>query len=158
MSAFFWYASFPNSRIKPRPSTSQAQTYQVAINNYPPLAALTKIVDPDANRTYVIVKNLDAVTSLWYVYAAESLVNPSAVATFGVPTQLIYHSPSNQLYQKQDDGITTNWTAVQIEDVGESIQPLQSASLESPETYWAAADSAAPPAVQVIVGVDKGSG
>lgn len=153
MGVFFLYASFPNSRIKPRPSTSQAQTYQVAINGLPPGGALTQIVEATLNRTYVLIKNLSA-DSIWYVYAAPSVINPSVVPVFGNPDQLIYYSPTNQLYQKQDDGVTNNWTAVQIENVGEDIEPLQTATLESPENYWASTSTVNPG----LVAIDKGSG
>ena len=156
MAAFFWYASFPNSRIKPRPSTSRAETYQVQIADT--TQPLTKIVDVDLNRTYVIVKNLSLSTSLWYIYAAETVVDPSVVATFGSTEQLLYQVSTNTLFEKQDEGTTINWVPVNIEDVGESIQPLQSASLESPENYWAAADSAVAVIPAVKVGIDKGSG
>lgn len=156
MAAFFWYASFPNSRIKPRPSTSNAITYQVALVDY--TLPLTRIIVADANRTYMMAENFSSSTALWYIYALASIVNPSVTPAFGVIGQLIYFTPTNTLYQKQDDGTSINWTAVNIEDVGEKIPPLQTASLESPQDVYAAADSAAPVVPAVIVGLDIGTG
>ena len=105
-----------------------------------------------------MAENFSGSTAIWYIYAMASLVNPSITPTFGVIGQLVYFTPTNTLYQKQDDGITSNWVAVAIEDVGEKIPPLQTASLESPQDVYAAADSAVPVVPAVIVGLDIGTG
>ena len=151
---FFWYASFPNSRIKPRPSTTKAVTVQITLADY--TQPITEIVAADPNRTYVLVENFSDSVGVWYVYAETVLVDPTSVATFGSIDQLVKFG--NQLYQKQDDGTTTNWITVNIEDVGEFISPRQTANLDSPGTIWAAADSNVPVVPAVEVGIDRGSG
>ena len=153
-AGFFYYASFPNSRIKPRPATSNAVTYQTVIAEY--TLPLTKIISADLNRTYMLIENLSLTTGLWYVYAAASLINPSVVATIGVPKDLIYFG--TQLYQKQDQGVTTNWIPVSIQNVGEFVAASQTASLDSPQDVWAAANSAGPVIPAVKVGIDLGTG
>lgn len=154
--AFFLYASFPNSRNKPRPATTSAITYQVPLVDYS--LPLTLTATATSNRTYIILKNLDLVNNFWYVYARTSAINPSVVSTFGVIDDLIYFTGTNTLYQKQDIGNSTNWVAVLIQDVGERVEPLQSASLDSPQDIYCATDSAVPVVPAVIVGVDQGTG
>jgi hypothetical protein len=154
---FFLYASFPNSRVKPRPSTQSANTYQVSILDQ--TQPLTLIAAPNANRTYIILKNLSNTTALWYVYASQTAINPTLVATLGVPNQLLYNPGTNTLYQKQDSGTTTNWLIVTIQQVGESIDQLQSATLDQLNDYiYAAAASALPVVPPVVIGVDEGRG
>ena len=153
----FSYASFPNSRLQPRPSTNQANTYQVQIADY--TQPVTEIAAPNLDRTYIILKNLSQSTAFWYIYATPTLVDPSAVATYGVINQLLINTTLNVIYQKQDDGTTTNWTIVNIQDVGESIDPLQAASLEVISDYiYAAANSNVPVVPDILVGVDEGRG
>lgn len=152
---FFLYASFPNSRVKPRPSTQSANTYQVALVDQ--TQPLTLIAPPNPNRTYILLKNLSQTTALWYVYLTPVLVDPTIVATNGVQYELVLFG--GQLYQKQDDGVTTNWVAVNVEDVAESVDPLQTASLDEVASYlYAAAASAAPVVPQVLAGIDEGRG
>lgn len=156
MAAFFYYASFPNSRIKPRPSTTKAVTEQITIADYS--LPYTKIVTEDPNRTYMLLENFSSTTAFWYVYANDITVNPSVVPTFGSTGEMRFFTGTNTLYQKQDDGTNTNWVAVNIEDVGEKVLALQTASLDSPQDVYAAADSAVPVVPDVIVGIDKGAG
>lgn len=156
MAAFFLYASFPNSRNKPRPATTSAITYQVTLADF--TQPLTLVATATSNRTYIILKNLDLVNNFWYVYARTLAVNPSIVPTFGVVGDLVYFTGANALYQKQDVGTTTNWNLVLIQDVGERVEPLQSASLDSPQDIYCATDSAAPVVPAVEVGVDQGTG
>lgn len=156
MAAFFLYASFPNSRIKPRPSTTIAKTVQIQVADYS--QNYTKVAGEDLNRTYVILRNFSTSTSIFYVYANDTTVNPSVTATYGVTGQMLFFTTSNTLYQKQDDGTNTNWVAVNIEDVGEQIGALQSGTLDSPQSIYVAANSNAPVVPDVIVGIDLGSG
>lgn len=154
---FFLYASFPNSRVKPRAATQSANTYQVQIADV--TQPLTQIAIPNANRTYILLKNLSTTTSLWYIYATLTVVDPSVTATLGVPNQLLYFVATNTIYQKQDDGVTTNWVVVTIDQVGESIDQLQTASLDQINDYiFAAAASNVPVVPPVLVGVDEGRG
>jgi len=153
MAAFFYYASFPNSRIKPRPSTTRAQTEQVSINDIatPPYV---KVVAADLARTYMLLENFDAQRSFYYVYTNDIAVNPTLVATFGVTGEMRFFTGTGTLFQKQDEGTTVNWLAVAIEDVGEKVLPLQTASLDAPQDVRAAVEAGA----AIIVGVDKGVG
>lgn len=152
---YFLYASFPNSRIKPRPATQNASTFQVPILDYSQPPSL--VIGPNANRTYIILKNLSQTTALWYTYADTVLVNPTLVPTLGVTDALVIFG--GQLYQKQDEGLTINWFAVSIRNVGESIDPLQSATLDAISgNIYASANSAAPVVPQVLIGVDEGRG
>lgn len=153
--AFFLYASFPNSRIKPRPATQSANTYQVQLSDY--TLTPTLVAGPNQNRTYILLKNLSPSTAFWYVYAQVVLVNPSVVPTLGVAKQTVNFG--GVLYQKQDQGLTTNWSLVAIEDVGESVDPLQTASLDQlSDPIYAAANSAVPVVPAVLIGVDEGRG
>ena len=68
-------ASFPNSRIKPRPATSQAVTSHVSCAAG--VATLVQIADP--NRTYLNVRNLDSTTTVYLGY--DNTVNAST----GIP-------------------------------------------------------------------------
>lgn len=154
---YFLYASFPNSRVKPRAATQSANTYQVQLSDQ--TQPLTQVAVPNANRTYILLKNLSTSASLWYIYATNTLINPSAVATLGVTKQLLYNPISNEIWQKQDEGETTNWTLVTIDQVGESIDPLQTASLDQINDYiYAAAASVVPVVPAVLLGVDEGRG
>lgn len=152
MAAFFRYASFPNSRIKPRPSTTAAFTNQVTITNLV-TSPFVRVVAADLNRTYMLLENFSSSVAFFYVYASASAINPSVVATFGVTGQMILFTGANQLYQKTDDGTNTHWSAVAIEDVGEKVLPLQVASLDSPQAVYAAAETGS-----LVVGIDKGVG
>jgi hypothetical protein len=154
--AFFLYASFPNSRNKPRPATTNAFTYQVSILDY--TQPLTLVAVATSNRTYILLKNLDPTYNFWYTYATTSAINPSVVARFGVVDALVYFTGTNTLYQKQDIGVTTNWVAVNIQDIGERVEPFQTASLDSPQDIYCATDSAIPVVPAVLVGVDQGTG
>lgn len=149
---YFLYASFPNSRVKPRPSTQNSVTYRTALAVAP---ALTLVSPPNPNRTYIMLKNLSSEVSLVYVYATVVLVNPSVVATLGVTKQCVIFG--GQLYQKQDEGETTNWNPVNIQDVGETIDQLQTASLdEIADSIYMAYTGA--PLNPVLVAVDEGRG
>lgn len=153
---YFLYASFPNSRNKIRPPTTNAETFQVPLVPYS--SPLTQVAKREANRTYIILKNLDLTNNFWYVYADPTIINPTIVPTFGLQFDTLYYTPSNQLYQKQDNGETINWLPVSIQNVGLRIEPLQSASLDSPEAIYAATDSNVVVVPAVIVGVDQGFG
>ena len=154
---YFLYASFPNSRVKPRAATQSANTYQIQLSDT--TQPLTQVATPNANRTYIMLKNLSTSTSLWYVYATNTIIDPSVVPTLGVTNQILYNTITNTLYQKQDEGETTNWTTTTIDLVGESIDPLQTASLDQINDYiYASAASAVPVAPAVLVGVDEGRG
>lgn len=156
---YFLYASFPNSRQRNRAPTRQAVTYQVTVGLLG--APLTKVAAENQNRTYILLKNINESFDFWYIYAAEINFNPSSVPTFGVENQLLYRSSTNQLFQKQTTGVGTDWSLVQIQDVGERVEPYQTASLESLENIWCAANTAGPiipPATAVIVDIDEGRG
>lgn len=128
--AIFQYASFPNSRNRYRTATVNANTDQVALQILS--GNLTLVQPSDPNRTYLLLTNLSDQYSFFYFYCLTAPgVDPSAVAVNGVPSQLLYNPTGNLLYQKQDVGLTTNWILVNPEDVGEVVQPLQTAGLES---------------------------
>lgn len=150
---FFLLASFPNSRVKPRPATQDANTYHVALDV--DTNPVTLVAPPNANRTYIILKNLSDEGPFWYVYATVVLANPSVTPTLGVKNQLVLFV--NQLYQKQDEGQTTNWTAVNIAQVGESVDALQAASLDQIGDAIYAAYPAGPTS-PVVIAVDEGRG
>jgi hypothetical protein len=150
-------ASFPNSRIKPRPSTQAANTYQVTLDHLG--NPITKIAFANLNRTYIALENLSQLVGMWYVYVTEITFNPSLIALNGVPEQLAYDTVTQTLYQKQDVGVTTNWVVVLIQNVGEFISPLQTASLESLEPIYGAYNSTPPVGPPTpSVGVDEGRG
>ncbi|MCE5317781.1 MAG: hypothetical protein LLG04_10570, partial [Parachlamydia sp.] len=105
------------------------------------------------------LKNLSLTNAIWYVYATQTTINPSAVATDGVPNQILYNTGTNTLYQKQDFGISTNWNVVTIDQVGESIDQLQTASLDQINDYiYAAVNSSVPVLPAALIGVDEGRG
>jgi hypothetical protein len=150
--AFFLYASFPNSRNKIRNATQNANTYQVTL---PPLGSPLALVAPsNLNRTYILVQNLSSTDALWYFYTTTQNVNPTATPTFGVTDQILYNNVTNTLYQKQSDGLGTDWLVVLPQDVGEAIQPFQVASLESLGEIRAVSQTLN----SVIIGVDEGRG
>lgn len=155
--AYFLYASFPNSRNKIRSPTVTADTYirQVNFQDDPNLIL---VAEANQNRTYVIVKNLDNSDNIFYIYATTLAIDPSAVATFGVPNDLIYNSVSQILYQKQDTGITTNWTVVTIDQVGFTLEPFQSATLDSLQDIYVATAANGAPAAGTFVNIDQGQG
>lgn len=154
--AFFLYASFPNSRIKPRAATSTANTYQVNLDIIG--SPLTLVAGEDLNRTYALLQNFSQLNSLYYLYAKTGVIDPSVVATNGLTGALFYNSGTNTLYQKQDDGTTTNWVVVLPQDVGELILPGATASLECPQDIYALANSFVPLIPALKVGVDVGFG
>lgn len=150
----FEYASFPNSRNRNRAPTIQANTYQVQVAEIG--QPLTLVGPANINRTYIVLENFSLEVEMFYLYASTQNINPSAVATFGVPNQLIYNNVTNTLYQKQDTGTSTNWIVVQPEDVGEKILQAQVATLESLEDVYVLANTVA--AGTYIVGIDEGRG
>jgi len=147
----FLLASLPNSRIKPRAATTAAQTRQVTIDDYG--QPLVEVAPANDNRTYIILQNFVS-TPFFYVYANNSTTNPSVVARFGLPGDIVFFSGA--LYEKQDTGLSTNWSLVTIETVGEKVFGLQNANLESLQSIYAAYDSAVP--FSAIIGVDEGRG
>ena len=62
--AFLVLASLPNSRIKPRPSTSLRDT-KIAVT---PSGIASLVAPENINRTNIVLKNLDSVNSVWYGY------------------------------------------------------------------------------------------
>jgi hypothetical protein len=60
-------ASFPNSRIKPRPARSAGVTVILSV---PSGAPATLIVPANVDRTSVLVRNIDPATDGWYGYTA----------------------------------------------------------------------------------------
>ena len=151
--AFFLYASFPNSRVKPRPATSVATTYHTIAGLIG--APLVLAASKSLNRTYVMLKNLSDTIQLFYLYATTSPIDPSVVPTNGLTEELLYNSVSNTLYQKQDDGVTTNWVVVLPQNISEVVDPGETASLESPQDVYVLSNSGA---TNVTVGVDLGLG
>jgi hypothetical protein len=157
--AFFLYASFPNSRQRNRPPTRQANTYQITVSNLG--EPLTMVAPDNQNRTYIILKNINEAFDFWYIYAQSINFVPSATPTFGVAKQLLYRPTTNTLYQKQTDGVGTDWLVVLIQDVGERVEPFQAASLESLEPIWISSNTVSPitpPNTAVIVDIDEGRG
>lgn len=57
-------ASFPNSRIKPRPATSQSTTTIVSI----PTGTVTLVRSEDPNNTQVVLRNLSNSDLIFYGY------------------------------------------------------------------------------------------
>ena len=157
---YFLYASFPNSRIKPRPSTVNAITRQVDVTSQNDAAPeLTLVQAANLNRTYIILQNLDQTFDAFYFYASTQVIDPSVVATFGVIDQKIWNPVSKILYNKTDDGTTTNWVAVlpaNLTDVGEKIGSYQSATLESLGDIYAIGTQAA--LAFLTLGIDQGRG
>jgi len=156
MSAFFYYASFPNSRNAQRSATKQASTYQKELFDY--TLPLTRIADASLNRTYVTLENFSQANSIFYLYADTINVDPTVTPTFGVTTALIYNDVSNTVYQKQDDGLNTNWLVIAPEDVAELIFPGASATLDALQDVYAFVNSAIPIVPSVFVGIDAGRG
>lgn len=150
--AFFLYASFPNSRGRPRDPTISANTFQIALNATG--GALVKIGDTNLNRTYLTIENLSAVTSVHYLYAKTIAFDPTVVPLIGVINELAYNVGTATLYQKQDDGITTNWVVVLAANVAETIFPEQVAQLNALGEIWGVSAGA----VGVTVGIDEGRG
>lgn len=152
--AFFLYASFPNSRNKARSATRNANTNEIVVSNN--AQPLVRVLPANENRTYMIITNTSDSITLRYIYPITAPgVNPSATATFGVTDQLLYDTTGNILYQKQDNGVNTNWVVVSPSDVAEVILPLQSASLESLGDIYAFADDGVS---SITVAYDEGRG
>jgi hypothetical protein len=62
----FQLASFPNSRIKPRPVRTTGTTQIVSV---PGGGVATQILPADANRVNVLIRNLDSSRDLYYGYS-----------------------------------------------------------------------------------------
>lgn len=154
--SFYLLASFPNSRQKSRNPTQKAVTYQVTVGNLGDPLTMVALENP--NRTYIILKNLNETFDLLYIYASTVVINPMVTALFGVKNQLVYNMGLNTLYQKQSDGLGTDWIVVQMQNVAEKIGPLQSASLESLESIWCLTEAVGPIVPGMIVDIDEGRG
>jgi len=114
---FFLYASFPNSRIKPRPSTVTAITFVVTVADN--TAAVPTLLSPaNLNRTYISLENLSTADDMVYGYATTGAIDPSVIPTFGVVNDLYVSTLTGFLYVKTDDGVTTNWTITTLPVVG----------------------------------------
>lgn len=59
-------ASFPNSRVKPRPVRTTGTTRIVSI---PGGSVVTQILAADSNRVNVLIRNLDSSLDLYYGYS-----------------------------------------------------------------------------------------
>lgn len=153
MSAFFYYASFPNSRNKNRSATVNANTYEKAVLNR--TAPLTLVSPANLNRTYILLTNTDDELTMRYLYAGSITNNPSAVPTFGVVNQLLYNINTHVLYQKQDNGTNTHWNVVLPQNVAEFVLPFQTASLESLGDIYAFSDDDTD---GLSIAVDEGRG
>lgn len=71
-------ASFPNSRIKPRPATSQRDTSIVEV----PDGGVSSVASPNQNRTDIQLRNLDSANSVYYGY--ENSIDDSVGASGSV--------------------------------------------------------------------------
>lgn len=65
MAILMVLASFPNSRIKPRPATTQSDTEILTVTAGP---GVTQVLLPNPNRTTALIRNLDSTVSLYYGY------------------------------------------------------------------------------------------
>lgn len=159
--AYFLYASFPNSRIKTRPATTQAlQNHYLIVNQSAP--GLTLVVPQNPNFASLTIQNLSATVSAWYLASDETPQDPTVVAQQGNPgdyvvyvNDLTYPLPSI-LYQKQDTGVTTNWLAVNINTHGQLILPQEIVPIDTPQFIWMAANQNA--GAQITVAVYQGIG
>ncbi len=152
--AAFQYASFPNSRSRNRSPTIQANVYHVSVTELG--NPLTLVSVANLNRTYINVQNTDDEIGVLYFYANPTVIDPSVVPTNGVPNQLLYNSGADILYQKQDNGLSTNWNIVSKASVGRDLFPYQNATLDALQNIYACANSVAPATVQIDV--DEGRG
>lgn len=152
---YFLYASFPNSRQKNRNPTTQAKTDQFFANRLD--QPLTLASPANLNRTYCILKNLGEDFNFYYIYAQEINYDPSIIPLFGVVEQTVYNSTTNKIYQKQSDGLGTDWLIVTINTIGERVEPFQSANLDSLENIWVASDCLSPDQ-PTFIGKDEGRG
>lgn len=152
---YFLYASFPNSRQRNRAPTVQAKTYQFEANRLDEPLSLAS--PANLNRTYLILKNLGEDYDFYYIYAQVVAFDPSVIGLFGVVNQTVYDPVNNIIYQKQSDGFGTDWNIVLIQDVGERVEPFQSANLDALENVWVATNSTSP-LPKTIIGVDEGRG
>jgi hypothetical protein len=112
MASIILLASFPNSRIESRSPTKTADTFGITIS---PFAGLpTLVLSADENRTYTKMQETTSPTpfGFGYFYATTANVNPNITPTFGIQYDLLYNNVSTNLYQKQDDGVTTNWSLI----------------------------------------------
>lgn len=60
-------ASFPNSRIKPRPATSQSDTLIVSV----PAGVPTLVAPANQNRTLITLRNTSSADTAYYGYDAN---------------------------------------------------------------------------------------
>jgi len=153
--AYFLYASFPNSRQRNRAPTVQAKTDQFLANRLD--ESLTLASPANLNRTYCILKNLGEDYDFFYIYAQIVVSDPSILGLFGVVEQTVYNPNTNTIYQKQSDGFGTDWNVVLVQDVGERVEPFQSANLDSLENIWVATNSVSPQD-KTNIGKDEGRG
>lgn len=72
-------ASFPNSRIKPRPVRSQGDTEILTLAGGP---GVTQILPANLNRVNALVRNLDSTNNLYYGYDNAIDGSPGAQGGF----------------------------------------------------------------------------
>jgi hypothetical protein len=112
MANIILLASFPNSRIESRSPTKTADTFDIdagVIGGAGPTLTLSA----DENRTYAKMQEVStALQGFAYFYATTQNVNPTVIPTFGVKFDLLWNPITLVLYQKQDDGVTTNWAVI----------------------------------------------
>jgi len=70
-------ASFPNSRIKPRPATTSSDTFSITV----PTAVATLIAAANPNRTVLTIRNTSP-TDAYYGYDAGITVAPGPTSGF----------------------------------------------------------------------------
>lgn len=94
-------ASFPNSRIKPRPARTTGDTDIVEIPNN----VTTKILDADPNRVNALLRNLSSNFPIYYGY--DNSVNSSVGETGGMlvaPLDSVVIDDPRDVYVFQNSG------------------------------------------------------
>jgi hypothetical protein len=102
----FQLASFPNSRIKPRPVRTQGDT-QIQTLAAGPL--VTQILPANLNRVNALIRNLDSSNNLYYGYdnAIDGSVGPQGGFLLS-PLQTVSIDDPRAIYIFNGNGVPVN--------------------------------------------------
>ena len=99
-------ASFPNSRVKPRPVRTQGDTQ---IQTLPAGPGVTQILPANLNRVNALVRNLDSSNSLYYGYDNSIDGSPGPQGGFLLsPLQTVSLDDPKAIFIDNPNGVAVN--------------------------------------------------
>lgn len=98
-------ASFPNSRIKPRPARTQGSTQIATVAT----GGASLVLAANLNRTNALIRNLSPTATIWYGYDSSIDDTPGAQGGFAIlPYDTANIDDPGNIYIYQNSGASVN--------------------------------------------------